>query len=417
MRTRVVPKPGPALRALAGALLVASCTATPSASPRLETDPPASAVLQSPSSTALPTRGPSTAPTPELGTQGIGANWELVHTFGNGSIVDIARGPEGWVAGGSVRCREQGCGRSVAATWFSADGITWTGGPVALGRQTSIATVANDGNRWFAAGYGERLDGELGQEALFWRSPNGRDWTLVGSMPLDPPAKGLGAVGELAAGPGGLILTYFDPLDPAPLTVYWSQNGERWRPVDREIFRLPEDGSVAFWAATVVDGRFVLVGACGDCGTVWTSTNGRDWTRDATLGETSTASAVGSDGRRVVVTDGQCLDECQLGIWVSEDGRTGWTRAPEQFPVTDAYVTFAAGTFILAGLIESLRDPAHGVHIYTSPDGLSWTEFVETEFRTGECYASALEGAEDRVIFLGTSDCEGIWVSRAPGAP
>lgn len=406
---------GPAWRALASAFLVTSCTVASTASPPTTTEAPPTAVLPSPSSTTSPTDAPSTAPTPPAGSQGIGAAWELVHAFGNGSVSDIGRGPDGWVAGGSVRCREQGCGRFVAATWFSADGITWTGGPVALGRSSSIATVATDGKRWFAAGYGERLDGVFGQEALFWRSPNGRDWTLVGSMPLDPPAKGLGAVGELAAGPGGLILTYFDPLDPAPLTVYWSQNGETWRPIDRAKFGLPEDGSGAFWAATVVDDKFVLVGSCGDCGTVWSSTNGRDWTLDATLGETSRASAVGSDGRRVVVVDEQCAEECQLGIWVSEDGRTGWTRAPQQLPVNEAYVTFAAGLFILSASIENNDVPGQGVHIYTSPDGLSWTEFVETDFQGRECYSTALEGAEDRVVFLGSVECEGIWISRAPG--
>jgi hypothetical protein len=362
----------------------------------------------------LPTHAPSTAPTPAFGAQGIGANWELVHAFGSGSVADIARGPDGWVAAGSVRCREQGCGRFVAATWFSADGIRWTGGPVALGRSSSIATVATDGNRWFAAGYGERTDDEFGQEALFWRSPDGREWTLVGSMPLDPPAKGLGAIGELAAGPGGLILTYFDPLDPAPLTVFWSQNGETWRPIDRAEFGLPEDGSVAFWAATVVDDRFVLVGACGDCGTVWSSTDGSDWALDATLGDTSTASAVGSDGRRVVVVDQQCAEDCQLGVWVSDDGRTGWTRAPQAFLVSEPYVTFAAGMFILSASIENNDVPGQGVHIYTSPDGLSWTEFVEPDFQTRECYTTALEGAVDRVVFLGSVECEGIWVSGAP---
>jgi len=410
----VVSSPGSAWRALAAALLVVCCMAIACVPPTTPTDAPASVVIQE---TTTPTELPSDGPTPVPGGTPIGAAWDLMHTVKRGSVADIARGPDGWVAGGTARCREKGCGRFVAATWFSTDGITWTGGPVALGRQSSIASVATDGDRWFAAGYGyEGRGGEFEREALFWRSPNGRDWTLVGSMPLDPPEKGLGPIGELAAGAGGLILTYFDPLDPGPLTVFWSENGERWEPIDGASFGLPEDGSVAFWAATVVDDRFVLVARCEDCGTVWSSRNGRDWKLDATLGDSSTGLAIGSDGRRVVVVvvDEQCQVGCLLDIWVSDDGLTGWTRATERFPVSEPYVTFAGGKFILSASIEDNDDPGQGVHVYTSSDGLSWTEFVEPDFRTGECYTSGLEGADDRVVFLGSNECEGIWVSLAP---
>ena len=402
---------GTVWRALAGAVLVVSCVDAPSAGPT------SIAVVPSRSPATSPSDGPSDGPTPVPGAQAIGADWELVHTFGKGSVADIARGPDGWVAGGTARCREQGCGRTVAATWFSTDGVTWTGGPIPVGRQSGIHSVATDGDRWFAAGYGSQGRGEtFRQEALFWRSLDGREWEPVGSMPLDLPGKGIGPIGELAAGAGGVILTYFDPVDPEPLAVYWSESGEAWLPVDRAALDLPEDGSVPSWTATVANDRLVLLGACGDCGTVWSSRNGRDWTLDATLGENSTGLAIGSDGRRVVavVVDEDCEAECRLGIWVSENGRTGWTPAPQLFHVSEPYVTFAGGRFILSASIEDNDDPGQGVHIYTSPDGLSWTEFVEPEFRIGECYTGGLEGAKDRVVFLGTNDCEGIWVSIAP---
>lgn len=151
----------------------------------------------------------------------------------DGAAADIARGPSGWVAGGYVKCPDPGCRGIVAAAWFSTDGITWTSGPVSDGRQASIGTVATDGDRWYAAGVASERDGDRFRvKALIWRSPNGREWKLVGSILLRPPEKGLGPIGELAAGPGGVILTWVDPGDPEQSTVYWSENGETWLPID-----------------------------------------------------------------------------------------------------------------------------------------------------------------------------------------
>lgn len=404
----------PTWRALVGALLVASCTVTSSATPTTSTAAPASAVLPSSGATASPTEAPREAPTQVPGPPPIGAAWELATTIDDGMVSDVARGPSGWVAGGWVRCREPGCGRYVAAAWFSTDGLTWAGGPVPDGRQAIIGTVATDGDRWFAAGVGSEQDGETSrQKALIWRSSRGREWKLVGSIPLGPPEKGIGPIGELAAGPGGVILTWVDTGDPERSTVYWSENGETWRPIDKAIFGLPPDGSLGLSTATVVDGRFVLVGT-HDNGTVWSSSDGRDWSLDATFGP-SAGVDVASDGRRVIVVDEQCAEECEFRIWISADGRTGWKRAPQVLQVEEPWVTYAAGTFIVAGEKDGGDDADRGVHIFTSPDGMSWTEF-ETDLLLKSCYTGALVGAEGRVVLLGLNECSGIWVSRAPGA-
>lgn len=391
-------------------MLVASCVAAPS--------PPPSAAIPTTGATVSPTQVPSDFPTQVPGAQAIGADWELVLAEDGLSVSDIARGPEGWVAGGYARCREQGCGRWVAATWFTSDGITWTGGPIALGRQSAVSTVATDGDRWFAAGYASEGRAEaFRQEVLIWRSPNGREWTQVGSIPLDPPNKGIGPIGELVVGPGGLILTYLDPADPEPMTVYWSENGDTWVPIDGAVFGVPPDGSLGFFdAATVVDGRFVMASVCEECGTVWSSRNGRDWTLDATFDESARGLAIGSDGRRVVVviSVGDCASECEIEIWHSDDGRTGWERTPQALPVAEPKLTYAADRFILTGTIEDRDDPNAGAHVFTSLDGITWTEFFETDFDVTECYFEALEGAENRAVLLGSNDCEGIWLSRAP---
>ena len=105
--------------------------------------------------------------------------------------------------------------------WFSTDGFTGqadryrtavqrASGPCDRRRPVDIA----------AGAVAEREGDTFRLAALIWRSPNGRDWTLVGSIPLAPPEKGIGPIGELAAGPGGVILTWVYPGDPelAPST-------------------------------------------------------------------------------------------------------------------------------------------------------------------------------------------------------
>jgi hypothetical protein len=398
-----------ASRVLAASFLVASCLVSPNPPEPLSSDPSASAL---PPSTTSPNVVPTRGPTPVPGAQAIGARWEHVAIDKDWRPADIAGGPAGWVAGGSMRCREQGCGRSVAATWFSTDGFTWTGGPVPDGRQATIRTVATDGDRWFAAGsVAERVGDTFHWKALIWRSLNGRDWTLVGSIPHAPPEKGIWPIGELVAGPGGLILTWVDPGGPEKRTVYWSDNGESWLPVDKTSSDVPPPA----WGETVVNGRFVIVANCGGCGTVWSSRNGRDWRLDATLSGDTAGLDVASDGRQVVVVivDEQCADACHARILSSDDGRTGWTSAPQVLPAGDPLVTYAADTYIVTTNIWEL-DPRFGAQVFTSRDGLRWTEFVETAFRPRDCDARELEGTEDRVVMLGEGGCEGLWVSLAP---
>jgi hypothetical protein len=85
-------------------------------------------------------------------------------------------------------------------------------------------------------------------------------------------------------------------------------------------------------------------------------------------------------------------------------------------PFADPLATYAGDTFVATGWTEPPDDVDQSSHIFTSSDGLSWTEFVPPPFRMNDCTPRALEGGDDRVVFLGRGGCEGLWVSLAPDA-
>jgi hypothetical protein len=363
-----------------------------------------------------PIETPNSLPTPVPGAVWIGANWERAALDRDWRPNDLARGPNGWVAGGDARCRVPGCGRALAATWFSTDGLTWNGGPVPEGRRAVIGTVASDGERWFAAGVADSGIGEdFRRKVVIWRSPDGQTWTPVGSIPLGLPEKGIGPIGELAAGPGGVILSWVDPGDPEARTVYWSENGEEWEPVEKETFGLQRGAYLQVNTVKVVDGRFVMVLNC-ECGTVWSSSDGRKWRADATLGPAFGADVASDERVLVVLLDDDEECDCRVRVITLPNGRTGWTVASEVLPFGDPLATYAGDTFIATGWTEPPDDLQQSAHVFTSPDGRNWTEFVPAPFRMNDCYATSLEGADDRAILLGRDGCAGIWVSLAPGA-
>src|SRR5262249_52637705 len=144
---------------------------------------------------------------------------------------------------------------------------------------------------------------------------------------------------------------------------------------------------------------------CTECGSIWSSADGRHWTRDAALSPSPAALDVATDGRRVVVVEESCPnDACRTVTWTSADGRTAWSLSPGELPIVRPRVAFAAGETI----------PGTGfVHLFSSPNGLTWTE-IQSDLDLGECDVAALAGAADRLLLVGDGDCRQIWVSRAP---
>jgi hypothetical protein len=218
------------------------------------------------------------------------------------------------------------------------------------------------------------------------------------------------------------MLSWVHALERERSTVYWSQDGEDWTQIDKATFGVPPSTYMHSSAAIVVDGRFVMVGgSCEGCGTVWSSTDGRDWTLDLTVSPHADQVDVATDGHRVVVVTRACPDACETelatlaDIWTSADGRTGWARSAQQLPIAYPRLAFAAGTFFAFG------EAPNGVQIFTSIDGAEWTHIPRRDLPLGTgCRVASVAGSEDRVVVVGGGEpeaCSGIWVSRVPFAP
>ncbi len=98
--------------------------------------------------------------------------------FGGGTIRDIVRAPDGYVAVGSSGTGDD-CTVSdfePARAWWSADAITWQAAPVDKGAELYVAYPLADG--LFASGMPSGCGFEVTQHG-YWQSGDGRSWTLV----------------------------------------------------------------------------------------------------------------------------------------------------------------------------------------------------------------------------------------------
>lgn len=402
-------------RVLVAALLAASCTVTPSVTPPTFLASPSPEVPPAPTA---PTATGVPIPTAILTPTGapIGVSWERAVGLDGAEVFDVAPGPSGWVAVGST-CADD-CATSDPAAWVSVDGLSWSAALVPEGPRGVMTSVASDGRTWFAAGVTfEEPQSQAGLiRGHIWRSPDGITWSLVRSITLGPCFEGCPTTGHLAAGPGGAVLTLTKP-GSNPRGMYSTVDGESWKPVDMSIF----DAQFTFWpeiAPVVVNGRFVVTAnACATCRAVWSSSAGRSWTLDATLEPVAKpdpppgALQLATDGRRAIAVGEGCFLGCESDVFLSADGRTGWTPGSETLPIWAPRATYAAGMFVAAG-----KKAPNGLGVFASPDGAEWTP-IASNLALGDCEFMALAGSEDRMVVVLVAEnaaCSGIWVSRAP---
>jgi len=160
--------------------------------------------------------------------------------------------------------------------------------------------------------------------------------------------------------------------------VWSSTDGKVWELVAEDPFGF---GGKSNHTAIVFKNKFWIIG--GGFSDIWSSTNGIDWVRNdlsGPFGSREGHSTVVYDGKLWVI-GGTKGSEQMNDVWYSEDGIT-WTEAASstQFsPRTDhTTVVFDGKMYLMGGTTIQDFSPLFYNDIYTSTDGINWTE-VATE--------------------------------------
>ncbi len=204
-------------------------------------------------------------------------------------------------------------------------------------------------------------------------------WMRLAARDGFPAGDGTSAILGLAPAPG------LD--DPTLVAVGTGATGGRvWLSSDgRSWSALPDSAAFARGRPEAVAStgtRIVAVGSSIDeqgdpRATVWTSTDGRRWTRSQLAGSTGLLAVAASPARIVVA--GSPRSGSGAPIWSSSDG-VSWEPTVDATPFTACTVTgLAVGGpgFVAVGYDD------RGAAVWTSSDGLGWT-------RVGDAAALAL---------------------------
>lgn len=240
-------------------------------------------IEEAPTSEAQPIEQPPTVPEPEQ----MVAPWYRVvdkeGVFDGAALSDIIEFEGRLVAVGRVD--------GSAAVFTSDDGVTWSritliessgGNPVG-----SLSVVAEGGLGLVALG-----SKGLGRFEV-WTSPDGMNWSEV---PQDAQSEQAADVADIVAGGPGLVavgsvgVPAAGGVDDGVPAIWTSSDGLQWERVPNEPSVLGDSGGI--FAVAAGNGILVAVGeswfgATDDdlLNVVWTSTDGRDWSRAAVGGQ------------------------------------------------------------------------------------------------------------------------------------
>jgi hypothetical protein len=250
---------------------------------------------------------------------------------------DVAAGVAGIVVVGV----DSPDGNIDAAAWFSSDGRSWerVQSPSFRGQeQEEMLTVVATATGYVAAGFavtGPEAD------AAVWTSPDGQSWTRVEDPALSED--GTQRIYSLVVTPDGIVAggTHFHAnqfgLYNLDARIWISEDGSSWEVVDAPEFGGPGwqfiNAVLAVPDGLVAAGGYIL-GQPGrhNEAAVWTSTDGREWTRvlDPALegpGAQNISSLVlGPDGLIAVGYDTTPYGTRIPAVWASSDG-THWVRS------------------------------------------------------------------------------------------
>jgi hypothetical protein len=296
-----------------------------------------------------------------------GLDWERTPDVGveGTAAFAVASGPAGLVAVG-----DQG---PAAAAWRSADGLDWKAAAVPAipdkGAAQMLAVTAR-ANRYLGGGWLLGSDGRSG--AAIWDSTDGRAWTIEAPLPggLDAQVHGLAADAGLAIAVG------VSTAGSADRALAWvSTDGLRWRAATVEA----ADGSRMEAVIATPVGWLAVGSRDGSLSAAaWTSTDGLTWHAVPetpalrNLGGRIHMLGVSRDGAGYVAVGWR--DSAGNGnavVWTSPDGRT-WTRLADDDSFSGggmAGVTVLAGRIVAIGTVGWPDDHFATVWIHAAPGG------------------------------------------------
>ncbi len=266
-----------------------------------------------------------------------GRAWHQQPRLADGYVGQVAAGPQGVLAVGSVNAV------GVVAIWHSTDGLNWSATPDAAslhgrdGAFITMASVVAAGAGWLAVG-GENLNCVPGAcrlvRAVAWTSPDGLQWTRRADSAAMQHAEMTGVVrtqsGYVAVGDAAA-----DPSRPGSAirpAVWTSPDGRTWTRSDRlPVVRAAYDADVVLDGVAATGSHVVAVGhvetqAGGSADAFAWWSDGGNWS-SIEIGQFSLSQAV-----RVVAVSGGLLamfgfgtgTTCSSAIWSSADG-SSWS--------------------------------------------------------------------------------------------
>lgn len=260
-----------------------------------------------------------------------------------------------------------------------------------------LTDVAYIDEQFFAVGFGSL---ELELDASIWRSIDGLVWKSI----MTESDAVFGGEGEqqmraITDGARGIVVvgeeTRGDSIIPV---VWWSNEGETWRRVD-----LPTPADDLYQSlvdVTQFGNRYYAVGVeeneAGEIrGMLWTSINGRSWTRfqepEGLFGDTEQyvafSSILAHEEGLIIVGNVEPATGVDVdgAVWTSTDGRA-WERvSPARAGLEDVSKTryqflnrvqTDGETFVIIGGetdIEEGAEPFNNIVVWDSSDGERWT--------------------------------------------
>lgn len=257
------------------------------------------------------------------------------------------------------------------AAWYSDDqGATWSRASIGDdGDQIprGLGTVAGDSDLLLSAGWVHLGGGnDANRRSVLWASTDlGATWERIEGDGAPPRIHDL-----VAGGPGFVAVGNANPsnsglpdLESPHAAIWLSTDGQNWE-------QLPDEGSLQLSrieAITERDGRLVAVGSHGFdeyvLPAVWTSLDGREWSREDLSDSMGAANAVATGPRGFVIVGISGTRQQNAASWLSPDGVI-WTDYVSQEVGTTAFgVAANEYGFVAIGSAESGQ--THG-----------WTWFV-----------------------------------------